>query len=84
MCEFCDRMRKQTGYRGQKYAVFYTTEGVEIQMGWQNQPSGGLEDVAKLMPGVTSTSVRPVHQCEYERLTEDGICRACGEDRRGI
>ena len=22
--------------------------------------------------------------CEHDRLNEDGICRACGEDRRGI
>jgi hypothetical protein len=22
--------------------------------------------------------------CTHERLDEDGICRACGEDRRGI
>ncbi len=26
-----------------------------------------------------------VHQqCTHERLNEDGICRSCGEDRRGI
>ena len=23
-------------------------------------------------------------RCEHDRLNEDGICRACGEDRRGI
>ena len=61
MCEFCDKMKKQTGYRGQKYAVYYTRDGEESLMGWQNEPSGGLEDVAKIMPGVTSTRVAPVH-----------------------
>lgn len=62
MCEFCERMKERTGYKGQKYAVFYTRYGEEHPMGWQNQPTGGLEDVAKMMPGVTSTRVSPVHQ----------------------
>jgi hypothetical protein len=25
-----------------------------------------------------------VHSCQHERLNEDGICRQCGADRRGI
>ncbi len=27
---------------------------------------------------------RIVPPCSHERLDEDGICRTCGEDRRGI
>lgn len=52
-----EALKAHVGYRGQKYAVYYTQDGEEKQMGWQNQPSGGLEDFAKLMPGVTSTRV---------------------------
>lgn len=62
MCQFCDRMKKITGYRGQKYAVYFTRDGKESVMGWQNEPGGGLEEVEQLMPGVTSTRVAPVHQ----------------------
>lgn len=29
---------------------------------WQNEPSGGLEEAAKLMPGVTATRVVPVEK----------------------
>lgn len=58
----CDRFKGRVGYKGQKYAVMYTRDGVETQMGWQNQPSGGLEDAAKLMPGVTATRVVPVDE----------------------
>jgi hypothetical protein len=61
MCHFCDEMKKRTGYKGQKYAVYYTRDGEEQLMGWQNESSGGLEEAAKLMPGVTSTRVAPVH-----------------------
>ena len=61
MCKFCDKMKERTGYRGQKFAVYFTRDGKESLMGWQNQPSGGLEEAAKLMPGVTATSIRPIH-----------------------
>ena len=67
MCYKCNRFA--TGYRGQAYEVYFTRDGEEHRMGWQNQPSGGLEDAAKLMPGVTSTRVAPVSEeqkAEYE------------------
>ena len=76
MCEFCDKMKKQTGYRGQKYAVYYTRDGEESLMGWQNEPSGGLEDVAKIMPGVTSTRVAPVHS----QPPRAGLASLCSGD----
>jgi hypothetical protein len=66
VCSICDRFKKRTGYAGQKYAVYYTRDGVESKMGWQNQASGGLEDAAKLMPGVTSTRVAEVECCQIE------------------
>jgi hypothetical protein len=30
------------------------------------------------------TWVEPVVSCSHDRLDEDGICRVCGADRRGI
>lgn len=57
MCKTCERMKYNVGYRGQKNAVYFTRDGEEFLMGWQNEDSGGLEDAAKLMPGVTSTRV---------------------------
>ena len=62
MCYRCDMFKDRVGYKGQKYAVYYTRDAKEKMMGWQNQPSGGLEDAAKLMPRVTSTRVALVHQ----------------------
>lgn len=62
MCYQCERFKDHVGYKGQRYAVYYTRDGEEKLMGWQNASSGGLEDAAKLMPGVTSTRVTPVHQ----------------------
>lgn len=35
-------------------------------------------------PFMEHTNGRCLPKCEHERLTEDGICRGCGEDRRGI
>ena len=70
MCEFCERMKERTGYKGQSHAVYYTRDGEEKLFGWQNQSSGGLEDAAKLMPGVTSTRVAPVHAKEENDGTE--------------
>ena len=61
MCYHCDKFKGKIGYQGQKYAVYFTRDGEEKLMGWQNEPSGGLEDAAKLMPGVESTSVREWH-----------------------
>jgi hypothetical protein len=58
----CNYFKDRVGYRGQKYEVRYTRDGEEKVMGWQNQPSGGLEDAAKLMPGVTATRVVPVNK----------------------
>jgi len=37
MCHICDRLKERTGYAGQKYAVFFTRDGEEQRMGWQNQ-----------------------------------------------
>lgn len=68
----CNRFQNRVGYRGQKYMVFYTRDGEEKGMGWQNNPSGGLEDAAKLMPGVTSTRVAEVLQ-----LDPAGWCSSC-------
>jgi hypothetical protein len=62
MCEFCEKMKRQTGHRGQKYAVYYTRDGEEKLMGWQNEAEGGLASVAILMPGVTEVSIRPAHE----------------------
>ena len=59
MCYRCNKL-PPTGYKGQKYAVYYTREGKEHLMGWQNNPTGGLEEAATLMPGVTSTLIAPV------------------------
>lgn len=65
MCEnCCDRLKDHVGYRGQKYGVWYTRDGEEELMGWQNEPSGGMEEAAKLMPGVTATSVRQWRESE--------------------
>jgi hypothetical protein len=67
MCDFCDTIKKQTGYRGQKYVVYYTLDSKEKVFGWQNEPSGKLEDAAKLMPGVTSTRVVLVEDLERHK-----------------
>ena len=79
MCQICDSFKKRTGYAGQKYAVFYTRDGEESKMGWQNEASGGLEDAAKLMPGVTATRVAEVECCqiEYGKKHCDGDCTCC-------
>ncbi len=61
MCEFCDKMKSHTGYKGQKYEVRYTRDGVEHVAGWQNDSEGGLENAAKLMPGVTATRIVEVN-----------------------
>jgi hypothetical protein len=66
MCRICDSFKNRSGYAGQRYAVFYTRDGKEHRMGWQNNPAGGLEDAAKLMPGVTATRVSPVECCQIE------------------
>lgn len=66
MCVICDSFKNRSGYKRQKYAVFYTRDGEEHRMGWQNESSGGLEDAAKLMPDVTSTRVAEVECCQIE------------------
>lgn len=59
-----DRLKNSVGYRGQKYAVYFTRDGEEHLMGWQNEPSGGLEGAAKMMPGVTATRVAEAARAE--------------------
>jgi hypothetical protein len=84
MCVICDSFKNRTGYQGQKYAVFYTRDGEEHRMGWQNESSGALEDAAKLMPGVTATRVVAVECCqvEYGKPHCDGecTCEICAPD----
>ena len=62
----------------------YTRDGVESKIGWQNESSGGLEDSAKLMPGVTATRVAEVECCqiEYGKKHCDGdcTCHVCAPD----
>jgi hypothetical protein len=62
----CDRFKDRVGYKSQKYEVRFTRDGVEHVMGWQNEASGGLENSAKLMPGVTATRVVPVEKQSKE------------------
>ncbi len=84
MCQICDRFKKRTGYAGQRYAVFFTRDGKESRMGWQNQSSGGLEDAAKLMPGVTKTRVAEVVCCQIEYGNKhcggECTCHICAPD----
>lgn len=56
----CHRFDGHVGYKGQKYEVRYTNASGEHVMGWQNESSGHLADVAKIMPGVTSVRIVPV------------------------
>ena len=64
MCYSCDRLKNRVGYNGQKYAVYFTRDGEEQLMGWQNEAVGGLEKAAKLMPGVTGTRIAEVASIE--------------------
>lgn len=66
MCQLCNGLvaKHRVGYKGQKYAVFYTRDGERKLFGWQNQPDGGLMDVAKLMPGVTSVEIEEIPESE--------------------
>jgi hypothetical protein len=57
LCYRCHKFDGHTGYQGQKYEVLYTRDGEEHVMGWQNSESGGLADVAEMMPGVTSVRI---------------------------
>jgi hypothetical protein len=84
VCQICDSFKKRTGYADQRYAVLYTRDGVESKMGWQDHSSGGLEDAAKLMPGVTATRVAAVECCQIEYGKEhcggECTCRVCAPD----
>jgi hypothetical protein len=40
-------------------------------------------DECEKASGYLHTEGSPV-RCSHDRLTEEGICRACGEDCRGI
>lgn len=84
MRSLCDKLKKHTGYAGQKYVVFYTRDGVESRMGWQNDSSGGLERIAKLMPGVTATRVVEAECCQIEYGKEHCggacTCHVCAPD----
>ena len=81
MCVICDSFKKRTGSAGQRYAGFFTRDGEEHRMGWQNQAAGGLEDAAKLMPGVTATRVAAVECCQIECGREhcggESTCAVC-------
>ena len=68
MCYRCDRFKDRAGYKGQKYAVYFTRDGAEQLMGWQNEPEGGLAKAAALMPGVTGTRIETVHDAGQRKL----------------
>lgn len=84
MCVICDSFKNRTGYKGQKYVVLYMRDGEEHRMGWQNEASGGLEDAAKLMPGVTATRVVAVECCQIEygkkHCGGECTCAVCAPD----
>lgn len=84
MCVICDDFKNRTGYKGQKYVVFYMRDGEEHRMGWQNQSSGGLENAAQLMPGVTAVRVVAVECCQIEYGKQhcggECTCHVCAPD----
>jgi len=76
-------MKDRSGYRGQKYEVFFMRDGEEHRFGWQNTSTGGLEKAVKLMPGVTSVRVAAVPQAErnayWRSLRNEEIRRSSDE-----
>jgi hypothetical protein len=64
----CDLFQDRVGYKGQKYEVRFTEDGVEKVFGWQNEPSGGLADAAALHPGWTKVRVVLVGPFRREEL----------------
>lgn len=49
---------------------------------WEKFPRTSLE--AQHIERVLNWSVKALYPCSHERLNEDGVCRECNEDRRGI
>lgn len=56
----CQLLKDKVGYRGQKYEVHFSEDGVDRIFGWQNESSGGLAEAAVLHPGWTDVRVIPV------------------------
>jgi hypothetical protein len=61
-------------------------EALQLEMSRINDPVFmeriRKKQVSKEIAGIGNA--KGVPRCKHERLTEDGICRTCGEDCRGI
>ena len=76
----CDRFKDRVGYKGQKYVVVATPAdgGAEQQIGWQNEPFGGLDDMVNVYrwPEFKSGSARVLPACQTcGSPKHDGSCR---------
>ena len=67
----CRRFDGHVGYKGQKYEVRISRDQEESILGWQNSPDGGLLEMAKLMPGVTSARIVEIKPLESETRSPD-------------